>query len=113
MDAKEDVVGHEPTPGPHLGGEKVGGDEHIHVRTDKLCPRGCRLALWGRREPMVLEDVAYRLVTDRIAHIGQGAHNPVVAPGAILLSYTHDQCLDFLVDPGATGRLTLSEAVTF
>jgi hypothetical protein len=60
---------------------------------------------------MALEDVTHRLGTDRQAQVGQGADDPVIAPGAILLSHTHDQSLQLRVDPGATRSLTLSGAV--
>src|SRR5881409_871415 len=37
---KEDVIRDESAQRPDLGGEKVGRDQHIHVRTDKLLPGG-------------------------------------------------------------------------
>src|SRR6266478_7727759 len=48
VDKKQHVVCHEPTQGPDLGGEEVGRDQHVHVRADKLLPRGRRLAFWSR-----------------------------------------------------------------
>src|SRR5215831_15758087 len=62
---------------------------------------------------MALEDVAHRLVADRQAQVGQRADNPVIAPGAILLGYTHDQGLQLWINPGASRRLTLRRAVKF
>src|SRR5215475_2057829 len=79
---------------------------------DKLLPGGRRLPLGSRRDAMALEDVAHRLVADRQAQVGQGADNPVTAPGAILLGYTHDQGLQFWIDRGASRRLALRRAVT-
>src|SRR5207253_9716579 len=61
---------------------------------------------------MALEDVAHRLVADRQAQVGQRADNPVIAPGAILLGYTHDQGLQLWINHGASRRLTLLRAVT-
>ena len=60
---------------------------------------------------MALEDVAHRLVTDGVAQVGQGADDPVIAPGAILLGHAHDQGLQLLVDRGATRSLALLGAV--
>src|SRR5262249_5986887 len=61
---------------------------------------------------MALENVAHRLVAERQAQVGQGADNPVIAPGAMLLGHTHDQSLQLRVDPRATRSLTLRGAVT-
>ena len=69
------------------------------------------LALWRWRDTMALEDVAHRLVTDRQAEVGQGADDPVIAPGAIFLRHTHDQGLQLRVDHGAAWGLTLRGAV--
>src|SRR5215510_10350638 len=80
---------------------------------DKLLPRGRGLPLWSRRDAMALEDVAHRLVAYRQAQVGQRADNPVIAPGAILLGYTHDQGLQLWINPGASRRLTLLRAVKF
>ena len=60
---------------------------------------------------MALEDVPHRLGTDRQAQVGQGADDPVIAPGAILLSHAHDQRLQLRGDPGAPRGLTLHGAV--
>src|SRR5229473_7244959 len=84
MDEKEDVIRHEPTQRPDLGGKEVGRHEDVHVRADKLFPRRGGLALWRWRNAMTLEDVAHGLVADRIAQVGQSSHDAVVAPGAIL-----------------------------
>src|SRR5262245_29304512 len=84
-----------------------------HVGADKLLPRGRALPLGSRRDAMALEDVAHRLVADRQAHVGQRADNAVIAPGTILLGYTHDQGLQLWINPGASRRLTLRRAVKF
>src|SRR5207249_5663410 len=110
---KQHVVRYQTTQRPDLGREEVGSYQHIQMRPDTLLPRGRRLPLWSRRDAMALEDIAHRLVTDRQAQVGQGADNPVIAPGAILLGHTHDQSLDLMVDHGAAGGLALWGAVTF
>src|SRR5262247_1906695 len=83
------------------------------MRTDKLLPRRGRLALRGRRDAMALEDVAHRLRTDRQAQVGEGADNPVIAPGAILLGHTDNQGLELWVDLRSSWSLALGGAVTF
>src|SRR3989475_4849280 len=96
MQEKQDIIGHEPAQGPDLSGEEVRRHEDVHVRADKLLPRRGRLALRGRRDAMALEDVAHRLRTDRHAQIGEGADDPVIAPGAILLGYAYNQRFELL-----------------
>jgi hypothetical protein len=108
---EQDVIGDEPSERPDLGREEVGGHQHLQVRADKLLPGGRRLPLWSRRDAMALEDVAHRLVADRQAQVGQGADNPVIAPGAMLLGHTHDQGLQLWINPGASRRLALRRAV--
>src|SRR3989442_15988950 len=83
------------------------------MRADELLPCRGRLALWRRWEAMALEDVAHGLVTDRVPEVGQGAHDPVVAPGAILLRHADDQRLQLLVNRGTPRGLALLGTVTF
>src|SRR4029453_592224 len=93
---EEDVIRHQPTPCPHFGGEEVGGHEHIHMCADKLLPGRRLLTLWGRWNAAALEDIAHRLITDRVAQMGQSAGNTVIAPGAILLGHPHDESFQLL-----------------
>src|SRR5206468_6876719 len=86
--------------------EEVRGDQHIHMRTDKLLPRGRRLALGSRRKAMALQDIAHRLVTDRVPEVGEGADNPIIAPGVILPRHADYQRFEFWVDCGTSGCLT-------
>src|SRR5262249_52478246 len=90
VDEKEHVVRHQPTQGPDLGRKEVGGDQHVHVRTDALLPCGGRLTLWRRWEARALEDMAHSLIADGVAKVGQGADDPVITPGAILLGHADD-----------------------
>src|SRR5262249_60888476 len=52
MEEKQHVVCHQSAQRPDLGREEISGHEHVHVRTNKLLPRGGRLALWCRRDTM-------------------------------------------------------------
>src|SRR6516162_233714 len=110
-DKEQDVVCHEPTEGPDLSSEEVGRHQYVQMRADKLLPGGSGLALWRGWEAMAFQDVAHGLGTDGIPKVGQGADDPVVAPGAVLLGHADDQCLQLLVDRGTTGRLALLRAV--
>src|SRR5437879_328470 len=112
VNEKQDVVRYQPAQGPDLGGEEIRRHEDVHMHADELFPRGGRLALWRRWDAVAFEDVAHRLRTDRQAQVGQGADDAVIAPGAILLGYTHDQGLPLWVNHGATRSLTLGGAVT-
>src|SRR5262249_25710969 len=111
MDEKEDVIGYQPTPRPHLSSEEVRRDQEIEVCADKLLPRGGALAFWRRRDTVTLEDVPHRLVADRIAQVGEGADDPIVAPGTILLSHAHDQGLQLWINGGTPWGLALCRAV--
>ena len=42
-------------------------------------------------DTMALEDVADRLVTDRIAQISQRPHNAIIPPRAVLSGHTHHE----------------------
>jgi hypothetical protein len=60
---------------------------------------------------MALEDVAHRLSTDCQPQVGQGADDPVIAPGAILPSYADNQRFELLVDGGTAWRRPLLGAI--
>src|SRR5947208_16317073 len=81
------------------------------MRADKLRPGGRGLTLWSWGEAMPLQNVAHGLGTDRVPEVGQGAHDPVVAPGAILPRHAHHQRLQFLVNRGTPWGLALLGAV--
>ena len=51
LDEKQDVIGHQPTLGPHLGGKEIGGDEEVLVGANKLAPRRGLFSFWGRGRP--------------------------------------------------------------
>src|SRR5262249_53155998 len=80
---------------------------------DELLPRGRLPPLRCWWESMALEDIPHSLVADGVAQIGQGADDPVIAPGTILLGHADDQGLELRVGRGATGRLALLRAVKF
>src|SRR5439155_9007447 len=110
MDEKQHVMRYELTQRPHLGGKEVSRDQNVEMRADEFLPRRGGHTLWSCWEAMPFQDVTHGLVTDRIAQIGQGADDPVIAPGAVLLCHADDQGLDLLVDHRAAGRLALLRA---
>src|SRR5207248_7602667 len=64
-------------------------------------------------DAMPFQNIAHGLVTDREPEVGQGADDPIVAPGAILLRQAHDQRLQLWIDGGASWGLPLLRAVEF
>ena len=52
MQEKQDVIRHEPTQRPDLGGEEVGRDEDVEMRVDKLLSCRGGLSLGGGWEAM-------------------------------------------------------------
>jgi hypothetical protein len=100
VDDTEERGDHEPTPAPHLTGEEVRRQQDSEVETDELVPRGGLLTLWRWGNAMMLEDIPYALVAERVSQVGQGSHDAVIAPGAILAGHPHHQVFDLLVDVG-------------
>src|SRR5438270_2558231 len=62
-------------------------------------------------DAMPFQNIAHGLVTDREPEVGQGADDPIVAPGAILLRQAHDQRLQLWIDGGASWGLPLLGAI--
>src|SRR2546427_12275490 len=56
---------------------------------------------------MAFQDIAYGLVTERVSEVGEGADDPVVAPGAILPRHADHQGLQLRVDRGPPWGLAL------
>jgi hypothetical protein len=83
------------------------------VEADELVPRGGRLPLWRWWNAMLLEDIPYALVAERVSQIGQGSHDAVIAPRAVLAGHPHHQVFDLFGDArtanglGELGTLTL------
>src|SRR5881296_2182315 len=67
--------------------------------------------IFARICPLPFEDVAHGLRTDCQAQVGQGADDPVIAPGAILLGDADNQRFELLGDCGTAWRLPLLGAI--
>jgi hypothetical protein len=80
---------------------------------DELFPRRGCLPFWGRWDTVPLQDVAHRLVAERVAQVRQGADDSVVAPGAILLCQAYHQRLQLWINPRTPWSLPLRGAVKF
>src|SRR2546422_5790837 len=78
---------------------------------DELPPGHGLLALRSRWDAMAFEDVADRLVADRIAQVGQGTHDAVIAPRAILPGHPHDEAFNLLVNARTPNRLVWRRGV--
>src|SRR5438128_2199044 len=90
---------------------RAGSAKHVQMCAHELLPRGAGLALWSRYDAMPLEDVAHALVTDGVPEGGQGADEPVVAPGAILPCHAHHQRLQLLGNGGTPCGLALLRTI--
>ena len=62
---------------------------------------------------MALQHIANRLIGNLISEIGQGAHNPVIAPIPVLARHANDQLLDLSLDPRSARALTGLRAIEF
>src|SRR4029453_11929646 len=96
---------HQPPPRPYLTGEEVGGHEHVHMETDEFPPGHALLPLRSWWYAVTLEDVAHSLIAHRVSKIVQCPHNPIIAPGTILLGHTHHQGLQLLGNAGTSKHL--------
>ena len=61
---------------------------------------------------MAFQDVPHCLVTDTIAQIGQGAHNAVILPRAILAGHAYHEGLELLSNAGTSNRRARLSSVT-
>jgi hypothetical protein len=111
VDEEQHVIRHQPSQCPDLGREKVRRDQHIQMRADALLPRGRRFTFRSRWDAMALQDVAYGLVSDRVAQVRQGTNDPVIAPGAVLLGHADDQRFQLRISRGTPWGLTLGGAI--
>src|SRR4029453_9389074 len=73
------------------------------MRPNERVPRRGLPPLGSSRDPMPPEDVPDRLVTEGVPQIGQGAGNPVISPGAILLGQPYDERLPSRGRPRPSG----------
>jgi hypothetical protein len=80
-----------PTPTPDFTVEEVGGQQHVQVGPDELPPRHGPLTLRDAGDAMALEDIAHRLVADRVSQMIQGALNAVIAPATVLSCHADHQ----------------------
>ena len=96
VDIREDGRDHQPhtTSTPSLVKKSVAPKTAMCIRMNSYhAPSSCAP---GPGDAMALEDIADGLVADRIAQVAQSAHNPVIAPRAVLSGHPHHQAFDLL-----------------
>jgi hypothetical protein len=113
MDEKQHVVGYQPAKGQHLRREEVGPRQQHQVGPNEGRPGGHVSALRRRRQRVAVQDIANGLIGNLIPEIGQGAHNPVIAPVPVLARHANDQLLDLSLDPRPARALTGLRAIEF
>ena len=111
VNKEQHVVRHQPSSRPHLGREKVRRHQPLHVRADELVPGGGLLALWSRWDAMTLQDVADRLVADRVVQMLQSPNNVIVALGAVSPGQAQHQGLQIFINFGTSKSLPLLRTV--
>src|SRR5450830_179240 len=99
MDEKQHVVGHQSSQREDLHREKVGPRQHRQVSPNECRPGGRVLALRRGRQTVTAQNIADRLIRYLMPQIGQRPHDPIIAPGPILLGHANNQLLNFSVDP--------------
>src|SRR5580700_3117558 len=102
-----------PAQREHLRREEVGPRQQRQVGPNEGRPGGRVAALRRRRQSVAVQNIANRLIGDLIPEIGQGAHNPVIAPVAVLARHANDQLLDLSLDPRSAWALMGLRAIEF
>src|SRR4029453_3745537 len=67
-------------PTPYRAVEEIGCPQHVQMHTDELPPRHGLLALRSWWDAVTFQDVAHRLIAERIAQLGQCTHDTVIPP---------------------------------
>src|SRR5262245_44960435 len=61
---------------------------------------------------MMLEDIPYALAAERVSQIGQGPHDAVIAPGAVLAGHPYHQIFDLFGDARTANGLGALDTIT-
>jgi len=69
VDEVQEARHRQPKPTPHLAIEEASRHQHIQVASDELAPGHRLFALGSGRDAMAFEDIAHRLVADRITQV--------------------------------------------
>ena len=80
LDDKHDGIRHQAARRPHLGREEIRRRQYLLVGANEVLPRRGVLARRRRRNAVAFQDVADGLVAHRIAEVGEGPGDAVVAP---------------------------------
>jgi hypothetical protein len=94
----------QPKPTPDFTVEEIGGQQYVQMGPDELPPRHGPLTLRSGGDAMALEDMAHRLVADRVSQMIQGALNAVIAPGMVLSCHADHQVFNRFVDAGTSNQ---------
>ena len=107
----EDIHRHESTERPNFRRCEVDGGKRVPMGPQERTPRYLPLPFWRGFDPIQLQDVANRLITDRMDEIGQSALNAVIAPGRIFFRKPEDETDDRLVNTRPADGLPLVAVV--
>jgi hypothetical protein len=83
------------------------------MEANKFLPRSRLLAVWSAWKAPALENIAYGLIADVVAQLGESTGNAVITPGTILLGHVDDQVFEFPVDTRSSHGLSLRGAIEF
>ena len=84
MDDQHDGIRHQAARRPHLGREEIRRRQYLLVGANAVLPRRGVLARRRRRNAVACQDVADGLVAHRIAEVGEGPGDAVVAPVTVI-----------------------------
>ncbi len=102
MDREQQIKRDQPVTRPNLDRRKINRGQDVPMRFEKCTPSRLTAAFWCQFNSVFAEDIADRLVGNRMGEIGQRPSDAVVAPRRILTGDAKDQCLDIVTNRRST-----------
>ena len=88
---EEQVERDQAVGGPDFDRREIDRRQHVPMGLEKRLPGGLTLAIRGRLDAVLFQDVAHGGVRDRMPEVGQRALDAVITPGGIFAGQPHHQ----------------------
>src|SRR5882672_5127378 len=107
----QEIEGDEAVLRPNFDRSEIHGSQHVPMRLEKGMPRRLAPPLEHWFDAMLLQDIGNARRGNIMAQVGQGALNPIITPGGILLGNANHQVANLLGKRRASGLLPPAVAV--